>query len=100
MKHKEINDLHPEVIWKGKHPGRLIVDTGSDGYKRIYILQDIHDGDDCSTTMKRRYGYGYSYVFERYSPEADFDLERNSMKVISWMPEANLEFKTIKKYSL
>jgi hypothetical protein len=100
MKHKEINDMHPEVIWCREHPGRLVVDINSDGYKRIYVLQDRHDGDDCSSAMKKRYGYKYSYVFDRYEPEADFDLEANSIKIISWMPDANLEFKTIKKYSL
>jgi hypothetical protein len=100
MKHKDINDMHPEVIWKGK-PGRLVVDnSGSSSYKRIFVLQDHHDGDDCTPSMKKRYGYPNSYTFERYDPEADFDLEGNEMIIVGWMPGASLEFKTIKKYSL
>jgi len=101
MKHKDIFDMHPEVIWMGKHPGRLVVDKQKDSmYYRLYVLQNHHDGDDCTDKMKERYGYNYSYTFCRYDPEDDFDLEVNSIKIISGTPVANLEFKTIKKYSL
>jgi hypothetical protein len=97
MKHKEIDVLHPEVIWQGQHHGRLVVDTNSDGYKRIYLLQNHHDGDDCTMTMKRRYGYMYSYVYERYNPEEEFDFKMHSLELKGFV---NLEFKTIKKFNL